>query len=190
VTAVYIVLLYSGIRSDEEEKTTGSRGIERQRVWVASGKVALAIWGVLVIGAAAVAYQGIRSWKANEEVGVADYLIRQADSKDYTRAQKRTFADEALNRLQKAEALSSHFYEIFNLKGSVLMTLGRYEQAVESYLRAVPYIPGPELYTNLAAAYLALGKRAQAKECIDLALKYDPHYRKARRARRFLRGRR
>jgi tetratricopeptide (TPR) repeat protein len=112
--------------------------------------------------------------------------LRTARTQNYRPAQKRAIADEALARLERAEELSPAFYEIFNLKGTVLMLLGRYEEAVKSYSRGVVFSPSPELYTNLAAAYMAIGQKQKAKGCLDLALSYAPTYRKARQALRFL----
>jgi Flp pilus assembly protein TadD len=132
----------------------------------------------------------VNDWSANSEAGVADFLLRSATSRDYRPTQKRVIADEALARLEKAEKLSPDFHELRNLKGSALMMLGRYEQAAQSYSRAISAIPSPELYTNLATAYMALEEKQKAKECLDLALGYAPRYGKARQALKFLKTKR
>jgi tetratricopeptide (TPR) repeat protein len=76
--------------------------------------------------------------------------------------------------------------EIPNLRGSALMLAGQHQAAVASYTRAVDQLPSPESYTNLASAYMALEQWDDAARCVDVALKYDPGFRKAVRAREYL----
>jgi len=178
VTASYVVLLFAGVRNSQTSRA--------EHAVQPSGIIRPIASGVLIVALAGLAWQAIRDWQANNEAGVAAFLIRSASSQQYRPAQKRVVADGALARLEKAEELSPEFREVHNLKGSVLMMLGRYEQAVESYKRGIEYLPSPELYTNLAAAYMALGKRQQAEECLTLALNYAPRYTKARQALKFL----
>lgn len=178
VTSAYIALLLAGIRA-VQDPPSDSGAIERSLLRPV-------LVGVLICAVAAFAWQAISDWRANNEAGIASFLVRRAGSRDFSPVQKRTIADEALARVERVESLAPEMREIHSLKGSVLMMLGRYEQAAESYLKGVEYVPSPELYTNLAAAYLALEKKRQAKECLDLALGYSPGYRKARQARRFL----
>jgi Tfp pilus assembly protein PilF len=59
---------------------------------------------------------------------------------------------------------------------------------VASFQRAIEETPSPELYTNLAAAYLEQKELDRAQESLDLALKYDSRYPKAREARSHLRN--
>jgi len=178
VTGAYVALLLAGIRS-VQDPASDSAGVE--------GRVMRPVLvGVLIVAVAGFAWQAICDWRANNEAGIGAFLVQSVGAKDYRPSQKRTIADEALARVERAQSMAPEFREVHSLKGSVLMMLGRYEQAAESYLQGVMYVPSPELYTNLAAAYLALEKKHQAKECLDLALGYSPGYRKARQARRLL----
>jgi len=176
VTGAFVVLAVAGLRSTQDRTPVDSSGRGRLLRPVSVG--------IILVVTAGLALEGVGSWRANSEAGIAAFLIKSAQN--YRPAQKRAIADEALNRLQKAESLAPGFYEVHNLKGSVLMMLGRYEQAVESYSRGIEYAPSPELYTNLAAAHMALGQNGRARECLDLALGYAPKYKKARQALRFL----
>lgn len=176
VTGVYTVVLFAGLRSSQDTSPVDSSG--RGAILRPVGL------GIVLAVTAGLALQAVEDWQANNEAGIAAFLLRSAQ--EYRPAQKRAIADEALNRLQKAESLAPGFYEVHNLKGSVLMMLGRYEQAVGSYSRGIELGPSPELYTNLAAAHLALGQKNRARECLNLALGYAPRYGKARQALRFL----
>jgi O-antigen ligase len=178
VTAAYIVLLLAGIRV--AQATASDDGMQR------GGIIRPVVVGMLLVAMAGFAWQAIKDWRANNQAGIAAFLLSSAGSQDYRPAQKRAIADEALTRLEKAENLAPEFREVHNLKGSVLMMLGRYELAAESYSRGVESTPSPELYTNLAAAYMALEKKMQARECLNLALAYSPRYSKARQALKFL----
>jgi tetratricopeptide (TPR) repeat protein len=178
ITVTYIAFLLAGIRAVQAPYSDES--VEQ------AGLVRPVVVGVLLVVVAGMGWQAVNSWRANKEAGIAAFLLRSGSSKDYRPIQKRAIADEALARLERAQNLAPDFHEVYNLKGSVLMMLGRYEQAVGSYSKGVEYIPSPELYTNLAAAYMAVGKKQKAKECLDLALSYSPRYRKARQARKFL----
>ena len=178
VTGAYIALLFAGIRVAQSPAADG--------VDQSGGVVRPVVIGIMLIVTIGFAFQAINTWRANNETGIAAFLLKSAGTQDYRPAQKRAIADEALARLEKAEKLAPEFREIHNLKGSVLMMLGRYEQAVASYSMGANYHPSPELYTNLAAAYMALENRQRAQECLDLALGYAPRYRKALQAQRFL----
>ncbi|MGW8181571.1 MAG: hypothetical protein ACWGQW_22810, partial [bacterium] len=180
VTGAYIALLLAGIRA-VQAPASDAAGMEGRLMRPV-------IIGVLMVAVAGFAWQSINEWRANNEAGVGAFLVQNVGAKDYRPSQKKTIADEALARVERAQNMAPELREVHSLKGSVLMLLGRYEQAAESYLRGVEYVPSPELYTNLAAAYLALGKKHQAEECLDLALGYSPGYRKARQARRFLKN--
>jgi O-antigen ligase len=178
VTAAYVALLLAGIRTAQSPH---SEGTEQK-----SGLIRPVTIGILLILAVGLAIEAINTWRANNEAGIAAFLLRSAGTQNYRPAQKRAIAGEALARLEKAQKLAPELRELHNLKGSVLMMLGRYDQAAESYSKGAFFAPSPELYTNLAAAYMALEKRDRAKECLDLALGYAPRYRKARQALKFL----
>ena len=182
LTGAYIVLLCVALRSSQtrDDDSKWGESLQQSRI------VMPVVIGILLVLSVGVFLQARGSWRANEEAGVAEFLIRSASGRDYRPDQKRAIADEALARLEKAQELAPDIYELHSLKGSALMMLGRYEQAAASYSQGLDYHPSAELYTNLAAAYIALGQKNKARECLDLALAYAPRYGKARQAQRFL----
>ncbi len=86
--------------------------------------------------------------------------------------------------LDRAEEGYSGFPELYNLRGSAAMFLGRYRLAAASYEKMVRQMPSPETMTNLAAALIAQNDCDQARIYLDSALEYRITYRKAREARR------
>jgi O-antigen ligase len=183
LTGAYTILLCVALRENQEGEVGDSRGDSWQR----SRIVLPILLGILLVLAGGFVLQAIDGWRANREAGIAEFLVRSASGRDYRAAQRRAIADEALARMEKAQDLAPDLYELHSLKGSVLMLLGRYELAADSYSKGLEYFPSAELYTNLATAFLALGQNEKASECLEFALAYAPRYGKARQAREFLR---
>jgi O-antigen ligase len=181
VAAFYIVFLLACLRfyqnpSEEESRIAG--------VW--SSRNTLACVAVLMLLTMTVGYVQSRKWTVNRQLEVAAFLLERASAGTYTAAQKRAFADEALSRLEVAEAVAPLMPEVHNLRGSAFMTVGRYPDAIENYQKAAQRIPSPEVLTNLAAAYIANRQFEKAEDAVTLALRYEPSYPKAVGAREYL----
>ncbi len=180
VTAVYALFLLAGLRQVQapgEEKARSALPPPLRRLPAFLLLAALCLF---------LGYRQIQVWNANRHMGMAAFLLERAASGQHPPDQRRAFADQALGRLERAEASTGRFAEVHNLKGAAYMRLGRYGRAVESYQRAAESIPSPEVLTNLAAAHLARDETEAAERYIGLALKYDHRYEKARQALRYI----
>jgi len=181
VAAFYVVFLLACLRysqnplGQEAEEGTG----------LTSGRM-LAGVAVLLFLTLGVGYVQARKWAVNSQLEVAAFLLERASVGTYDAAQKRVFADEALSRLEAAEALAPVMPELYNLRGSALMMVGRFPEAIASYQEAAQRIPSPEVLTNLAAAFIADRQFDLAEESVTLALRYEPAYPKAVEARKYL----
>lgn len=188
VTAAFVALVYGGLRHLQSEEDQA----ERRPTW---NPLENWEWGrALVCGAALIlagwlTYSGVQSWRANQRIGMAAFLVEQANSGGFDSRRARGFAVEGLRFLDEAERMAPRIAEIYNLKGSAYMALGRYDRAAEQYQKAAERIPSPEVYTNLAAAWLAQQKDEPAREALNLALAYNPSYPLAQQARQYLEGR-
>ncbi len=188
VTASYAILLLACLR-----RLTRGEGFP-EKAWEPGAAMPSAFlrgWvkplTVAVLTVGFVATQ-VKLWRANQEIGLAVFLLEQANSPGTDPRRTRIFADEALTRLERLEGESLRFPEIYNLEGSALMLLGRYDKAVQQYGKATHRLPSPETYTNLAAAYMAAGKPEEARPLLDAALHYNPDYGRARQALEYLDG--
>lgn len=187
-TGVFVVLLMAGLRRaavednlEDQEVSDLQHGIVRW--W---NRYRLAGVSLVVAVALLVAVPQVQRWRANRNAGIAAFLLEQAVSTSASSRQARLFADEALDRLQRAQDQAPDFYEIYNLKGTALLLLGKFSQAAESYRKAAVHLPSPEVYTNLAAALIEQGSLDEAAENLRHALHYNPHYQRALNARTFL----
>ena len=181
LTASYIVLVFAGLRHYQLDGKSFEPDVDRS-----AARLLLGVRVILVLLAVLVGIREVRLWSANNDLGMANFLLVQASSGQFPARQSRMFADQALVRLDHAKEVAPSIAETDNLKGSAFMRLGRYGQAAESYRRAVEQIPSPEVATNLAAAYLAQKEWSEAERYLLLALRYDSGYPKARDALRFL----
>lgn len=180
VTAVYVLFLAACLRRLQ------APGREIVPTFPPRSLATVSAALLLVAASLYVGYRQIQVWNANRHLGMAVFLLERAASGQFRPDQRRVFADQALGRLERAEAATGRFPEVHNLKGVAYMQLGRYGQAMESYQRAVESIPSPEILTNLAAAHLAREETETAERYLDRALRYDRRYEKARQARRYI----
>jgi O-antigen ligase len=187
VTAAYVVLLLAGLRYFQGSGDTGSTGGSNLQLpsWLTTAAPVLLVCFSLFVG-----FQEIQRWRANRAIGLAAYLLEKASSETFRADQQRLMADEALNRLDRAEEMDPGYHTIHNLRGSAFLLTGRYEQAVRSYTEASRSIPSPEVFTNLAAAHIAREDFSAAEESVQLALRYDPEFGKALYALAYIRERR
>jgi O-antigen ligase len=181
VTAFYIVFLLACLRFFQNPSQEESR---IAAMWTRRNTL-VAVAGLLLL-TVGVGYVQARKWTANRQLEVVAFLLERASAGTYTAAQKRVFADEALSRLEAAEAVAALIPEVHNLKGSAFMTVGRYPEAIENYQKAAQRIPSPEVLTNLAAAFIANRQFGKAEDAVTLALRYEPAYPKALGAREYL----
>ncbi len=184
-TAAYIILVFAGLRRYQSGLAEGdpARSVAWPRLVLAL-RVAVSLIVVLL------GFREIRAWSANNDLGMANFLLQRAASGQFSARQSRVFADQALVRLDRAQSASPMIPDIDNQKGTAFMQLGRYDEAVESYRLAAERIPSPEVLTNLAAACLARRDLPEAERYIQLALHYDSEYAKAKDALRYLKDQR
>ena len=77
--------------------------------------------------------------------------------------------------LERATTLAPNDTESFRLLGEVFFRGHDYARAVDAYRRASTLEPGQtEINVMLARSYLSLGKAAQAREQVELALRHHP----------------
>jgi len=184
VTAPYVVLLLASLsavtrdRIGEKEPAYRLRILERVP-WQAKAAIAC-----LVVVLVAVPH--VQRWRSNERTGLAGLMIDRARVPGVTALEKRAYLEGAVRRLDAAIELAPRLSENYNLEGAALIMLGRYEQAAEKYEVVVREAPSPESLTNLATAYMASGRPAEARPLLKTALRYNPGYHKGIQALRFL----
>ena len=182
-TAIFITLIVASIRhldqnGFEENGSDSGRGTGRARVLLAGLALVLVLpW----------LYGQYQKWHTNNSLGTAASLLEAASQQNLDSRQLRVVATRVLSLLERAESGYAGFPELYNLRGSAAMFLGRYQLAERSYRRAVERIPSPETMTNLAASLIEQNHCEEAKPYLDSALHYNPMYRKAVRARRYCR---
>jgi len=179
VTAVCIVLLLAGLRAVavEQEREIHLAVVDSGRTWRLAASV------VVIVG---VFYLNIQRWRADSEMGIAAYVLENAYARSLPQQHKRIYAETALARLRRAEALNSGLYENYNLQGSANMLMANHEEAARQYERAARYLPSPEVLTNEAAALLAGGETQRARALLKSALRYNPNYQNAARLLQYL----
>ena len=182
-TAIFIALIVGSIRNLDqhgfEEKGSGSGGgTDKPRVLLA---------GVALVLGLPLLYGQYQKWQANNSLGTAAFLLQGASQQNLDARQLRGVATRALALLERAESGYAGFPELYNLRGSAAIFLGRYQLAETSYRKAVARIPSPETMTNLAASLIAQNQCEKARPYLASALRYDPMYRDATRARRYCR---
>ncbi len=186
VTAPYIVVLLASLstvirdRNGEKEPILRLRPIDRLP-WQA--KLAAACLVVTLV-----AIPQIQTWRSNSRIGLAELMLDRARDPRSTALEKRAYMEGALRRLDSAIELAPGLSESYNLQGAAFMLLGRYQLAAEKYEVVVREAPSPESLTNLATAYMASGRPAEARKLLKTALRYNPWYRKASQALRYLDG--
>ncbi len=182
LTGACVALMLAGLRYHQ----TGG-GFRAVGYSAAHPVRSLAVLTVLFAAALFLVRHEVLRWSANNAVGNGAFLLEQAAALNLPDPQRRMVADQVLARLQSHHLSPARMPELYSLRGTSLLILGRYEAAIKAYQQAVAYIPSPELYTNLAAAYLAQQDRDGAGRNLELALKYDPGYEKAQQALKLLR---
>jgi tetratricopeptide (TPR) repeat protein len=124
--------------------------------WLAQAYTALGEFGLA-------AYTLEELARRHPDYPMVDVMISQAllkqDAPDYTRA---------LDHLVRAEKLSPSGPDVYFLRGKIYLSLGRYQDAVETLRRAIALAPMSELsYYQLGLAYQRLGQTALAREQFD-----------------------
>ncbi len=79
-----------------------------------------------------------------------------------------------LAALDRAAALDPSEVEVQVARGGQFLVFGRAEAAIGPYERALSLEPHPEIYLDLARAYLAVGDSARARQSLDRALRLSP----------------
>ncbi len=174
VTAPYICLVLAGLAQFVDEpqdslvKETNPPIPKQSPRWL---EYVLAF--VILVFAASAVYSGVSLWKANNETGMASYILTRSMSEPLNPRQKTAIIKEALRILDEAGKKEPSLPAIHNLKGTAFLLIGRYGESAESFQEAINLSPAPESYVNLATAYLALGKNGDAIRCLQTAQSYD-----------------
>jgi tetratricopeptide (TPR) repeat protein len=83
--------------------------------------------------------------------------------------------EEALAALEKAQALESQSYEVFNLKGFCLFQLRRLDEAIQALETAVRIDPASAIdYASIGSCLRDKGELAAARDMYKKALAIDP----------------
>jgi len=186
VTTPYIVLVLASLsavireRNGEKEPVVRLTPLNRLP-WQA--RAAIACLAVVLV-----AMPQIQIWRSNSRIGEAGMLLDRARDPRSTALERRAYLEGVLRRLDSAVEMNPGLSESYNLQGAVFMILGRYERAAEKYEIVVRETPSPESLTNLATAYMASGRPDEARKLLKTALRYNPWYRKASQALRYLDG--
>jgi tetratricopeptide (TPR) repeat protein len=84
--------------------------------------------------------------------------------------------EQAIDYLSRAQRLDARSNECKLFLGMALADAGRYAEAEKPLAAAVQKLEGyPEAWENLADVYEALGRSAQAAECLRRVLTLQPH---------------
>lgn len=82
---------------------------------------------------------------------------------------------EAIEALEKAEALDSERTDVYNLLGFCHFRLREHEKAIECFRNALRLNPGSAIdYANIASNYRDMGNREEAVRYYRFALELDP----------------
>ena len=180
LSGALIVLVFAGLRASQSEGSIPREEGLRARSWLV--KVAL-----VAVGGLFLAYSQIQVWRANERMGLAEqFLLAAYNQQTRNLPTQRAAARKALDLAERAGQLCSSCYRVHDLRGSALLLLGRYSEAVESYSRAASVIPSAEIYTNLGMAHFQNRNPEKARQSIETALRYRPQYQQAQQALRVL----
>ncbi|MGH9341414.1 MAG: O-antigen ligase family protein [Acidobacteriota bacterium] len=186
LTAAYIVLLIGGLRHFETRHPPPATRHPSPATRHPSSDYQILKIAALSCALLALGFFQVQKWRANHELGVGAFLLESTVSGQYDARQRRIIAGEALRRLEHAEDLYPYFYDVHNLAGSAKVLMGRPAEAVKDLRKASVYLPSPEVFTNLGAAYLADRRFDKARASIELALRYNPDSFKARQALNYL----
>lgn len=139
-------------------------------------------WVLVIVIAVVLIRPHWRVWSANLEIARATAILQRVYQPGLPLRLVRASAQSTLESLERAQEKCRRCYRLYDLKGSALLLLGRYDDAIESYGVAAYYLPTSEVFTNLGQAYLQAHKPAEARESFEKALRYRPDYIKARQA--------
>jgi len=92
---------------------------------------------------------------------------------------------DAIEECKRAIAVDPDFGNPYNDIGSYLISLKRYDEAIDWLQRAIKaprYDPRHYPYFNLGRVYFAKGMILRARECFQQALNIEPRYTAARQA--------
>lgn len=92
---------------------------------------------------------------------------------------------EAIEECKRAIAVDPDFGNPYNDIGAYLISLKRYDEAIDWLQRATKaprYEPRHYPYFNLGRVYFAKGMIGRARECFQQALRIEPQYTLARQA--------
>ncbi len=180
LSGALIVLVFAGLRSAQSQGGLPREDGLLARSWLVKAALVL-------VGSCILMYSQIQVWRANERLGSAEQFLLIAYSQQTRDLQtQRAAARKALDLADQARQLCFSCHKAYDLRGSALMLLGRYREAVESYSKAASVQPSAELYTNLGMAHFQNRNLQEARQSVETALRYRPQYPQAQRALRML----
>jgi Flp pilus assembly protein TadD len=109
----------------------------------------------------------------------ADKRVKLVEVTSPIAAARRDAAGQALLRrnlevLRAAAAMDPADVRVPLARGSVLLLLGRLDEAISSYRQALALEPRPEIHLNLGRALVAAGRRDEAERHFALVREIDP----------------
>lgn len=85
--------------------------------------------------------------------------------------------DKMLEMVKIAERIYPDDYEIYNLKGVALSTLGKHHEGLIEFFKAAKLNPNAaEVHKNIGVAFTKLGRLEDALKVFEYALKINPQY--------------
>lgn len=115
------------------------------------------------------------------ERDLRDILEREPNNADalnalgYTLADRTDRHEEAFELVKRAYELKPNDHYIIDSMGWVLYRVGRYEEAVEHLQRALSLSPDAEIAAHLGEVLWVLGRKSEAREVWDTALRETPN---------------
>ena len=85
-----------------------------------------------------------------------------------------------LNNNPNKETGIKHLFGVYNNRGAALLSLGRYEEAIDNFNKAIEFKPDHiEANANKLCPLLKLGRYQEVMETADKILELDPKNQKA-----------
>jgi tetratricopeptide (TPR) repeat protein len=89
------------------------------------------------------------------------------------------FYQDAIEVCKRAIETEPGYAGTYNILGSAYSKIGRYQDAIEAYNKAIGITPTAEVYNNLGVAHTQLGQLQEAIENFGQAIKIKPDYAEA-----------
>ena len=113
---------------------------------------------------------------ANPQSVAALHLLSDALFGEYSRTNKNSFLEQALDVASAAVKLAPENADLHQQMSIALMMLKRHKEAMEHIQKAIQLAPAkPGYQVTLGALYLKIGQKEKAVACYEKALAANPH---------------